>query len=113
MLKLNELSDNPGSRKKYKRLGRGIGSGKGKTCGRGGKGQTARSGVSLRSFEGGQTPLIRRIPKRGFPSKNNTKPTPINLFKVAEKINQLGIKNILVDKIFLFHLCQMCSLLYK
>ena len=66
-MKLNELRDNEGSRLKSKRLGRGIGSGKGKQAGRGGKGQTARSGSSIRiGFEGGQMPLIRRIPKRGF-----------------------------------------------
>ena len=65
-MRLNQLSDNPGARRKYKRLGRGIGSGKGKTAARGGKGQTARSGVSLLGFEGGQMPLFRRLPKRGF-----------------------------------------------
>lgn len=63
---LNSISDNKGSRYKFKRRGRGIGAGKGKTCGRGGKGQTARSGVALNGFEGGQTPLYRRLPKRGF-----------------------------------------------
>jgi large subunit ribosomal protein L15 len=65
-MKLNELHDNAGARYKSKRLGRGIGSGKGKTSGRGAKGQKARSGVSLAGFEGGQTPLHRRMPKRGF-----------------------------------------------
>lgn len=65
-MKLNEIRDNDGARKKVFRVGRGIGSGKGKTSGRGGKGQTARSGVSLGGFEGGQMPLIRRLPKRGF-----------------------------------------------
>ena len=65
-MKLNEIRDNPGARKKAKAVGRGIGSGKGKTSGRGGKGQTARSGVALAGFEGGQTPLHRRLPKRGF-----------------------------------------------
>src|SRR5271156_2369668 len=69
-MKLNEIADNPGANYKFKRVGRGIGSGKGKTCGRGGKGQTARSGVAIKGFEGGQTPLIRRIPKRGFRSRN-------------------------------------------
>jgi large subunit ribosomal protein L15 len=68
-MKLNELSDNPGAHYRAKRRGRGIGSGKGKTSARGGKGQTARSGVALNGFEGGQTPLHRRLPKRGF---NNT-----------------------------------------
>ena len=65
-MKLNELRDNAGAHLKSKRLGRGIGSGKGKTSARGGKGQTARTGVALNGFEGGQTPLHRRIPKRGF-----------------------------------------------
>ncbi len=65
-MKLNEIRDNPGAHYRAKRVGRGIGSGKGKTSGRGGKGQTARSGVALNGFEGGQTPLHRRLPKRGF-----------------------------------------------
>ncbi len=65
-MKLNQLSDNPTARKDRKRLGRGIGSGTGKTCGRGHKGQNSRSGVSLKGFEGGQMPLNRRMPKRGF-----------------------------------------------
>jgi large subunit ribosomal protein L15 len=65
-MKLNEIRDNRGARHAFKRLGRGIGSGLGKTSGRGGKGQTARSGVALNGFEGGQTPLHRRMPKRGF-----------------------------------------------
>src|SRR6202048_112385 len=65
-MKLNEIRDNPGANYRFKRIGRGIGSGKGKTSGRGGKGQTARTGVALNGFEGGQTPLHRRLPKRGF-----------------------------------------------
>jgi large subunit ribosomal protein L15 len=65
-MKLNELADRPGSRKQRHRIGRGIGSGSGKTGGRGGKGQTARSGVRIKGFEGGQMPLHRRLPKRGF-----------------------------------------------
>lgn len=65
-MKLNQLSDNPGARKKRTRVGRGIGSGKGKTGGRGVKGQKSRSGVSIKGFEGGQMPLHRRLPKRGF-----------------------------------------------
>lgn len=68
-MKLNEIRDNPGAHRRAKRVGRGIGSGKGKTAGRGGKGQTARSGVALNGFEGGQTPLHRRLPKRGFNNK--------------------------------------------
>ena len=65
-MRLNELSDNPGAFTARKRVGRGIGSGKGKTSGRGHKGQKSRSGVSLKGFEGGQMPLYRRLPKRGF-----------------------------------------------
>lgn len=65
-MQLNEIRDNQGARKKRMRIGRGIGSGKGKTGGRGGKGQTARSGVAIKGFEGGQMPLHRRLPKRGF-----------------------------------------------
>ena len=65
-MKLNELRDNEGARLKFKRIGRGIGSGKGKTSGRGVKGQKARTGVSLNGFEGGQLPIYRRMPKRGF-----------------------------------------------
>src|SRR5579872_1574820 len=65
-MKLNDLRDNPGARKKRMIIGRGIGSGKGKTGGRGVKGQKARTGVSLGGFAGGQMPLIRRLPKRGF-----------------------------------------------
>ena len=65
-MELNQLSDNPGARKRRMRIGRGIGSGKGKTGGRGGKGQTARSGVAIKGFEGGQMPIHRRLPKRGF-----------------------------------------------
>ena len=70
-MKLHEIADNPGSRHKRTRIGRGIGSGKGKTGGRGGKGQTARTGVSIKGFEGGQMPLHRRLPKahRNGPSR--------------------------------------------
>jgi large subunit ribosomal protein L15 len=68
-MKLNEIRDNEGAHYRAKRVGRGIGSGKGKTSGRGGKGQTARTGVAINGFEGGQTPLHRRLPKRGFNNK--------------------------------------------
>ena len=67
-MKLNEISDRPGALKAKRRIGRGIGSGRGKTGGRGGKGQTARSGVAIKGFEGGQMPMHRRLPKRGFRS---------------------------------------------
>ena len=69
-MKLNEIKDIPGARLKSKRLGRGEGSGVGKTCGRGVKGQKARSGVAIKGFEGGQNPLYMRMPKRGFNNKN-------------------------------------------
>lgn len=65
-MRLNEIRDNPGSSKRGQRVGRGIGSGRGKRSGRGQKGQKSRSGVSLQGFEGGQMPLYRRLPKRGF-----------------------------------------------
>jgi large subunit ribosomal protein L15 len=68
-MKLNEIRDNPGAHYRAKRVGRGIGSGKGKTSGQGGKGQLGRSGVAINGFEGGQTPLHRRLPKRGFNNK--------------------------------------------
>lgn len=66
MSSLNEIKDNSGARKKRMRVGRGIGSGKGKTAGRGVKGQTSRTGVAIKGFEGGQMPIHRRLPKRGF-----------------------------------------------
>ncbi len=78
-MKLNELRDNPGSRLKFKRVGRGIGSGKGKTSGKGVKGQKAREGVSLNGFEGGQLPIYRRMPKRGFTNIFRTEYAPVNL----------------------------------
>jgi len=65
-MKLNQIADNAGARKGRMRVGRGIGSGKGKTCGRGVKGQKSRTGVSINGFEGGQMPIYRRLPKRGF-----------------------------------------------
>src|SRR5215510_4533922 len=79
-MKLNQLADRPGARKQRSRIGRGIGSGTGKTGGRGGKGQTARSGVRIKGFEGGQMPLHRRLPKRGF--KN---------VSFARKLNEINI----------------------
>lgn len=78
-MKLNEIRDNPGARLKSKRLGRGIGSGKGKTSGKGVKGQKAREGVSLNGFEGGQLPIYRRLPKRGFNNINRKEYAPLNL----------------------------------
>src|SRR4029077_19786708 len=82
-MKLNQVADRPGARKSRQRIGRGIGSGVGKTGGRGGKGQTARSGVRIKGFEGGQMPLHRRLPKRGF--KN---------FSFARKLNEVNLDKI-------------------
>ena len=78
-MKLNELRDNPGAHLKSKRLGRGIGSGKGKTSGKGHKGQSAREGVALNGFEGGQLPIYRRLPKRGFVNIFRKTYAPVNL----------------------------------
>ena len=78
-MKLNELSDNPGATKKRTRVGRGPGSGKGKTAGRGIKGQKSRSGVAINGYEGGQMPLYQRLPKRGFNKPNRKKFAVVNL----------------------------------
>lgn len=78
-MKLNELRDNPGAAKKSKRVGRGPGSGKGKTAGRGIKGQKSRSGVAIAGYEGGQMPLYMRLPKRGFNKPNRKKFAVVNL----------------------------------
>src|ERR1051325_6438202 len=86
-MKLSQIADRPGSRKDRMRIGRGIGSGKGKTGGRGGKGQTARSGVRIKGFEGGQMPLHRRLPKRGFNKPFGLKLNEINLRRVQEAID--------------------------
>ena len=81
-MKLNEIRDNPGARRPRKRLGRGIGSGLGKTAGRGGKGQTARSGGAKAGFEGGQMPIYRRLPKRGFNKPNKVHYNEVTLERV-------------------------------
>ncbi|HEY8962935.1 MAG TPA: 50S ribosomal protein L15 [Alphaproteobacteria bacterium] len=86
-MKLNQLAPVPGSRKKRKSIGRGIGSGKGKTSGRGGKGQTARSGVAINGFEGGQMPLYRRLPKRGFNKPNRKEYAELTLGKLQAAID--------------------------
>jgi len=87
-MKLHELADRPGSRAKRARIGRGIGCGMGKTGGRGGKGQTARSGARIKGFEGGQMPLHRRLPKRGFKNKAFArKLNEVNLDKVQAAID--------------------------
>ena len=83
-MKLNVIKDNAGATQYKTRVGRGIGSGKGKQAGRGGKGQTARSGVRIKGFEGGQMPLHRRLPKRGFNAHNPLDLNPINLDRLQQ-----------------------------
>ena len=85
-MKLNELSDNPGARKSRLRVGRGIGSTKGKTSGRGVKGQKARSGVAIKGFEGGQMPLHRRLPKGGFKNLFRTEYQALNIGRLQDAI---------------------------
>ena len=93
-MKLNDLRDNPGARKTRITVGRGIGSGKGKTCGRGVKGQKARTGVRLKGFEGGQMPLARRLPKRGFKNIFAKDYSAVNLLRLQAAIDkgQIDIK---------------------
>ena len=86
-MRLNGINDNPGSSKKRTRIGRGIGSGSGKQAGRGGKGQTARSGVRIKGFEGGQMPLHRRLPKRGFTNIFKTDYNEVNLGRVQQALD--------------------------
>jgi large subunit ribosomal protein L15 len=93
-MKLNELADNPGAAKKQKRVARGPGSGKGKTAGRGIKGQKSRSGVAIGGYEGGQMPLYRRLPKRGFNKPNQKHFAVVNLGLIEKFIaaGKLDIK---------------------
>ena len=86
-MKLNEIRDNEGAHKKRMRVGRGPGSGKGKTSGRGVKGQKSRTGVSLLGFEGGQMPLYMRMPKRGFNNPNALKLAEVNLWRLQDAID--------------------------
>ena len=86
-MKLNQIADRPGARKRRTRIGRGIGSGSGKTGGRGGKGQTARSGVRIKGFEGGQMPIHRRLPKRGFTNIFRLAFAEINLDRIQGAID--------------------------
>ncbi|HTJ02385.1 MAG TPA: 50S ribosomal protein L15 [Methylovirgula sp.] len=86
-MKLNDITDNPGASKDRMRVGRGIGSGKGKTCGRGVKGQKARTGVAIKGFEGGQMPLHRRLPKRGFTPPFPTDYNEVNLGRIQAAID--------------------------
>jgi large subunit ribosomal protein L15 len=86
-MKLNELAPSPGSRRPRKRVGRGIGSGTGKTSGKGHKGQKSRSGVATRTFEGGQMPIYRRLPKRGFHNPFRKVYNPINLDRLQAAVD--------------------------
>ncbi len=86
-MKLNDLRDNPGATKKAKRVGRGPGSGKGKTAGRGIKGQKSRSGVAIAGYEGGQMPLYQRLPKRGFNKPNRKSYAVVNLGLIQKFID--------------------------
>lgn len=86
-MQLNELKPKKGARHRKMRVGRGIGSGKGKTSGRGGKGQTARTGVRINGFEGGQTPIHRRLPKRGFNNHSRKEYAVINLGDVQKAVD--------------------------
>jgi large subunit ribosomal protein L15 len=86
-MKLNEISDNKGAKKARMRVGRGIGSGKGKTAGRGVKGQKARAGVAVKGFEGGQMPIYRRLPKRGFWNPFSTDLNEVNLGRIQEAVD--------------------------
>ena len=86
-MKLNEIRDNPGARTPRTRVGRGMGSGKGKTAGRGVKGQKSRSGVSIKGFEGGQMPLHRRLPKRGFKNIFGKRYNAVNVGRVQQAID--------------------------
>lgn len=99
-MRLHDLKPNPGAKHRRKRLGQGESSGHGKTSGRGGKGQSARSGSSIRpGFEGGQMPLFRRIPKRGFNNPRGTRYIPVNLsdlnqFDEGAKVDELALRSI-------------------
>jgi len=86
-MQLNELKGNPGARHRKMRVGRGIGSSKGKTCGRGGKGQTARTGVRINGFEGGQTPIHRRLPKRGFNNHMRVEYATVNTGEIQKAVD--------------------------
>jgi large subunit ribosomal protein L15 len=86
-MRLNEIADNPGARKVRKRVGRGLGSGVGKTAGRGGKGQTARKGGAKAGFEGGQMPIYRRLPKRGFNKPNEVAYNEVNVQAIQKAVD--------------------------
>ncbi|PHQ68500.1 MAG: 50S ribosomal protein L15 [Robiginitomaculum sp.] len=95
-MRLNELQNNPGATKARKRLGRGIGSGKGKTAGRGVKGQKSRSGVAIKGFEGGQMPIYMRLPKRGFNKPNRKKYAEVSIRRLGQAI-EAGVLDLKKD----------------
>ena len=97
-MRLNDLRDNPGARKPKKRIGRGIGSGTGKTGGRGVKGQKSRSGVAIKGFEGGQMPLHMRLPKRGFKAPNAKTYAEVSLSKL-QALAEGGVSTVTVDSL--------------
>ena len=97
-MKLNELRDNPGAAKKAKRVGRGPGSGKGKTAGRGIKGQKSRSGVAINGYEGGQMPLYQRLPKRGFNKPNRKQYAVVNLGLIQKFIDDGKLKGDITEE---------------
>ncbi len=102
-MKLHELRDNPGATKTKKRVGRGPGSGKGKTAGRGIKGQKSRSGVAIKGFEGGQMPIYQRLPKRGFTKPNRKKFAVVNLGLIQKFIDakKIDAKNPITEDVLI------------
>ena len=106
-MKLNEIRDNEGATKARMRIGRGIGSGKGKTGGRGVKGQKARSGVAIKGFEGGQMPLHRRLPKRGFTNIFSLDYNEINVGRIQRAVDdgKLGEGPVTIDSLLAAGLC--------
>ena len=108
MARLNELRDNPGANKVRMRVGRGIGSGKGKTAGRGVKGQKARTGVAIKGFEGGQMPLHRRLPKRGFNNHHARDLNEVNVGRIQLAIDSKSLdasQTITVDALVAAGIC--------
>lgn len=101
-VELNNIFPMPGSHYRSKRVGRGIGSGKGKTCGSGTKGQRSRTGVAIKGFEGGQMPLHRRLPKRGFKNKNKIYHQVINIDAIEQFINLGKLTGNVINKEVLF-----------
>jgi len=95
-MRLNELQDNPGATKARRRIGRGIGSGKGKTAGRGVKGQKSRSGVTIGGYEGGQMPIFKRLPKRGFNKPNRKKFAEVSIRRLGQAV-EAGVLDLKKD----------------